>query len=270
MAARAGRPSSPCRSRPCRDAGARASRAVTALLSLRGVQRAYRGDAAPFALEVPEFDLTEGEALALVGPSGSGKSTLLMMLALAAAPDAAARFTFAGEDVARHWKAGRGELLAGLRGRRIGVVPQTGGLLPYLSVEANIALTQRIAGREDARRVRALAEELGIAAQLAKRPADLSVGQRQRVAIARALAHRPVLVLADEPTASVHPELADAVLALLRRECAEAGAALLVATHDPERAGRLGYPLLACTTHAPGADGVARSVFSRAVLAEAA
>jgi putative ABC transport system ATP-binding protein len=243
---------------------------VTTLLSLRGVTRAYRGDAAPFALEVPEFDLDEGEALALAGPSGSGKSTLLMMLALAAPPDAAERFTFAGQDIARHWKAGRRDALADLRARRIGVVPQTGGLLPYLSVEENIALTQRIAGRPDAKRVRALAEELGIRAQLGKRPAELSVGQRQRVAIARALAHRPVLVLADEPTASVHPALADAVLELLKRECAAAGAALLVATHDPDRAERLGYPVLACATHAPGADGVARSVFERAPMAQAA
>jgi putative ABC transport system ATP-binding protein len=244
--------------------------AVTMLLSLRGVARAYRGDAAPFALEVPAFDLEEGEALALAGPSGSGKSTLLMMLALAAPPDAADRFVFAGQDIARLWRAGRQDVLAGLRARRIGVVPQTGGLLPYLTVEGNIALTQRIAGRTDAHRVWLLADELGIARQLGKRPAELSVGQRQRVAIARALAHRPALVLADEPTASVHPELADAVLALLKRECAAAGAALLVATHDPDRAARAGYPVLACTTHAPGADGIARSVFARAPVAQAA
>jgi putative ABC transport system ATP-binding protein len=243
---------------------------VTALLTLRGVARAYRGDAAPFALEVPAFDLAEGEALALAGPSGSGKSTLLMMLALAAPPDQAERFVFAGQDIARLWRAGRRDALADLRARRIGVVPQTGGLLPFLSVEGNIALTQRIADRIDPRRVRLLAEELGIRAQLPKRPAELSVGQRQRVAIARALAHRPALVLADEPTASVHPALADAVLDLLKRECAAAGAALLVATHDPERAARLGYPVLACTTHAPGQDGIARSVFERAPLAEAA
>lgn len=246
-------------------------RFVTALLSLRGVARAYRGDAAPFALEVPEFDLAAGEALALAGPSGSGKSTLLMMMALASPPDAAARFAFAGCDIAALWRDGQRDALADLRARRIGVVPQTGGLLPFLSVEGNIALTQRIAGAPDAARVRMLAEELGIARQLPKRPAELSVGQRQRVAIARALAHRPALVLADEPTASVHPALAEAVLVLLRRECAAAGAALVVATHDPDRAAALGYPVVSCTTHAPGADGVARSVFARpAMAAEAA
>ncbi|MBR0684216.1 ATP-binding cassette domain-containing protein [Roseomonas eburnea] len=243
---------------------------MTVLLSLRGLHKAYRGDAAPFALDVPAFDLAEGEALALAGPSGSGKSTLLMMLALATPPDAAEEFTFAGQDITRHWRAGRRDALAELRARCIGVVPQTGGLLPFLTVEGNIALTQRIADRPDAARVRALADELGIRAQLGKRPAALSVGQRQRVSIARALAHRPSLVLADEPTASVHPELADAVLALLKRECAAAGAALLVATHDPDRAARAGYPVLVCETHAPGADGIARSVFARAPLAEAA
>jgi putative ABC transport system ATP-binding protein len=243
---------------------------VTVLLSLRGVVRAYRGDAASFVLEVPAFDLREGEVLALAGPSGSGKSTLLMMLALAAPPDAAERFLFAGQDVARHWRAGRHDALAGLRARRIGVVPQTGGLLPFLSVEANIALTQRIAGRPDPARIRALAEELGIRPELGRLPGELSVGQRQRAAIARALAHRPALVLADEPTAAVHPELADAVLALILRECAAAGAALLLATHDPERAARAGFPVLACRTAPPGADGVARSVFAREAPAEAA
>lgn len=242
---------------------------MTTLLALRDARKSYRGDAAPFALEVPEFGLAQGEALALAGPSGSGKSTLLMMLALASPPDAG-DFVFAREDIARHWREGRRDALAALRARHVGVVPQTGGLLPFLTVEGNIALTQRIAGRADAARVRALAEELGIAAQLRKRPAELSVGQRQRVAIARALAHRPSLVLADEPTASVHPELADAVLALLKRECATAGAALIVATHDPDRAARAGYPVIACETHAPGADGVARSVFARALRAEAA
>lgn len=245
-------------------------RPVTALLLLRGVRKAYRGDAAPFALDVPVFDLAEGEALAIAGPSGSGKSTLLMILALAAPPDAAETFRFVGQDIAGHWRAGRRDALADLRARRIGVVPQTGGLLPYLTVGGNISLPQRIAGRRDEALARALADELGIAAHWDKRPAELSVGQRQRVAIARALAHRPSLVLADEPTASVHPELADAVLALLKRECAAAGAALVVATHDPERAARAGYPVLACETQAPGADGVARSIFARALPAEAA
>ncbi len=147
--------------------GAPGRRGSRALLRLRGVTKAYRGDAAPFALEVPAFDLAEGEALALAGPSGSGKSTLLMMLALASPPDGGA-FDFAGTDVARLWRDGRRDALAGLRARRIGVVPQTGGLLPYLTVAGNIGLTQRIAGREDAARVQALAEELGIAAQLAQ------------------------------------------------------------------------------------------------------
>jgi len=134
---------------------------VTLLLSLGGVTKAYRGDAAPFALEVPEFDLAKGEALALAGPSGSGKSTLLMMLALALPPDEGV-FTFSGQDMARLWRAGRRDALAGLRATMIGVVPQTGGLLPYLTVAGNIALTQRIAGCEDAARVRMMGDEPGI------------------------------------------------------------------------------------------------------------
>jgi putative ABC transport system ATP-binding protein len=98
--------------------------------------------------------------------------------------------------------------------------------------------------------VEGLAERLGIAPTLGRRPAELSVGQRQRAALARALAHRPALVLADEPSAALHPTQAADAFALLREAAAE-GAAVLACTHDAARAAESGFALLACRP-APG------------------
>lgn len=222
-------------------------------LDLAGVARTQASGAARFVLDIPALTLRAGEAVALVGPSGAGKSTALDLAALALAPDRAERLVVAGTDAAPLWRAGDREALARLRARAIGYVTQTGALLPFVSVGRNIALTQHLSGRRDPALIARLAERLGIARELDKPPAALSVGQRQRVAIARALAHRPALVLADEPTAALHPEMADTVLTLLVEHCAEQGAALLVATHDAARAAAHGLALrrVVPAAHAP-------------------
>jgi putative ABC transport system ATP-binding protein len=212
-------------------------------LDLAGVVRTQASGGARFVLEIPSLTLAAGEAVALVGPSGAGKSTALDLAALALAPDRADRLAVAGTDAGPLWRKGDREALAALRARAIGYVTQTGALLPFLSVGGNIALTQRLSGRHDPALIARLADRLGIAAELAKPPSALSVGQRQRAAIARALAHRPAVVLADEPTAALHPEMADTVLALLVEHCAAQGAALLIATHDAERAAAHGLAL---------------------------
>jgi putative ABC transport system ATP-binding protein len=133
-------------------------------------------------------------------------------------------------------------------------------LLPFLTLRENMRLAQRVGGRGDRARIEELARRLGIDGLLDRKPATLSVGQRQRAAIARALAHGPEIVLADEPTASVHPALADTVLALLVEQVRAADAALVIATHDPERAARHGIEICAAIL---AADGTARSRFSR-------
>ena len=201
-----------------------------------------------FTLVVEQFVLSAGDRVAIVGPSGSGKSTLLALMALALRPDDAATLTIDGVDAFALWRAGRLDALASVRARTLGFVPQTGALLPYLTLRDNIALAQRVRGRPDPARVSALGARLGIADAMDRRPAAVSVGQRQRAAVARALAHRPALVFADEPTASVHPAQADEVLALLTEAASEEGAALVMTTHDPSRAESAGYAIAPCRT----------------------
>jgi len=226
------------------------------------------GGALGFELVIEEFSITRGEALALVGPSGSGKSTLLDLLALARRPSTTGRFLLtprAGKaiDLGAVWRAGDDNSLTAIRAAHFGYILQTGGLLPFLSVRRNIALSQAVLGRPDPAHIEALAARLEIAHLLERMPATLSVGQRQRVAIARALAHRPEILLADEPTASVHPALADTILALLIEQAREQDTALILATHDPDRAARHGFTILPIRTEA-GDAGAGRSWLNRA------
>ena len=232
-----------------------------ALRIVDAAKRRGAGGTGDFALLIPAFSVNPGEAIAITGPSGAGKSTLLDLLALALKPDTVGLLQVAGHDAAVLWRKSRLDALAALRAAHFGYVLQQGGLLPFLSVRQNILLPQRLAGRRDPARIEALALQLQIADQLDKKPAALSVGQRQRAAIARALSHRPAIVLADEPTASVHPEMADTILALLVETARESGAALVLATHDPARAEAAGFSLLPLATARE--DGVAISVLDR-------
>jgi putative ABC transport system ATP-binding protein len=240
--------------------------ATTPALELAGVERAHAAGNARFVLEIDRFAVRRGEAIALTGPSGTGKSTMLDLLALALKPDRADRFaltTRAGAvvDVAAAWARDDIDALTAVRAAHHGYVLQQGGLLPYLTVRENIALSQRVQGVDDPAQVEAVALNLEIAGLLDRKPAALSVGQRQRAAIARAIAHRPEIVLADEPTASVHPALADTVMALLVAQAREADAALILATHDPARAARHGIEIVEVEI-AVGSGG-GRSRFSR-------
>jgi putative ABC transport system ATP-binding protein len=188
-----------------------------------------------FELRVPRLDIRPGEFIAVVGPSGCGKSTLLDFLALVLRPTAYVAYNF-------HSAEGRMDLgsfgekdLANVRRTELGYVLQSGGLLPYLSVADNILLPARLNGlplKNVKKDLGILADRLGIAGQLSKKPAHLSGGQRQRAAIARALIHRPRLVLADEPTAAVDFPTAKEICAIFRELTQTQGQALVMVSHD--------------------------------------
>ncbi|KAA6179208.1 ABC transporter ATP-binding protein [Pseudomonas marginalis] len=202
------------------------------MLNLSAVHKSRGVGSQRYSLVIPALHLYAGEQLAIVGPSGCGKSTLLDLLALVLAPDQVGRFEFNQLDIGGLWRANQQSMLAGLRSRHLGYVLQTGGLLGFLDVRGNIALSRQLLGLKDDGSVARLAEQLQISDQLAKKPAALSVGQRQRVSCARALAHAPQLVLADEPTASLDPLNAERVMQALLAQAREHRAACVIATHD--------------------------------------
>ena len=182
--------------------------APTLLLQDVIIRHQAPGGAPGFELVIEEFSIARGEALALAGPSGAGKSTLLDLLALARRPSKARHFLltpFAGKviDLGAVWQAGDDNSLTAIRALHFGYILQTGGLLPFLSIRRNIALSQAVLGQSDPAHIEALAARLEISHLLERMPASLSVGQRQRVAIPRALAHPPATLLAEEPTARV-------------------------------------------------------------------
>jgi len=240
------------------------------VLSLRDVV-CVLGERERFSLFIEAFDVLRGEAIALAGPSGSGKSTIMNLLALARRPAKVGQFHFfrrhgEGYDIGALWDGGDDDGLTAIRAAHLGYVLQQGGLLPYLSVRQNIALGQSILGERDRQRVEDVAGRLEIGKLLDRAPAALSVGQRQRAAIARALVHRPDLVLADEPTASVHPSIAAEILGLLVEQCIEEATTVVVATHDPELADRKGFVIVDVNSVA-GAEHAECSVLSRVVPA---
>ncbi|WP_053127628.1 ABC transporter ATP-binding protein [Pseudomonas sp. MIACH] len=202
------------------------------MLNLSAVHKSRGIGSQRYSLVIPALHLRAGEQLAIVGPSGCGKSTLLDLLALVLAPDQVGRFEFNQQDIGGLWRADQQSTLAALRSQHLGYVLQTGGLLGFLDVRSNIALSRQLLGLKDDGSVTRLAEQLEISDQLAKKPAALSVGQRQRVSCARALAHAPQLVLADEPTASLDPLNAERVMQALLAQAREHRAACVIATHD--------------------------------------
>ena len=199
-----------------------------------------------FTLAVPELIIRRGEKVALVGLSGCGKSTLLDLLAMVLRPDEAGQFTFfsqAGQkqDVMDIWKRKKLSRLARIRMVHIGYVLQTGGLFPFLSIRENIGISLLGLGLPVNDAVEDMAKRLHIERHLNKLPGQLSVGERQRVAIGRAMAHRPSLVIADEPTASLDPINAEDIMDLFSALADENGVTLIMATHDWGNLGKRGF-----------------------------
>ncbi len=245
-----------------------AQAAGTLLVRMMGVIKRRVAKDRSFELVIPDLEVRAGEAVAFIGPSGSGKSTLIDLLAMTLRPDEARDFSFftPGEqtetDLVALWRSRKQDTLGQIRSRYFGYVLQTGGLLPFLSVRDNIRLPQRLLGFEDAEWIDTLARRLGFAEQMTAKPGQLSVGQRQRVAIARALAHKPAIVLADEPTASLDPVNAHGVMDLFMELIDRSGSTLIIVSHDSHLVDRFKIPLIEGQVSQRGAT--ARSVFGGA------
>jgi cell division transport system ATP-binding protein len=195
-----------------------------------------RGD----ALKDLSFSLQAGEMAFLTGHSGAGKSTLLKLIGLIERPT-------------------RGQIVVDGRSlgdlprrripfhrRRIGMIFQDHRLLNDRSVYDNVALPLAVtgmSGREIGRRVRAALDQVGLLAFERTRPVALSSGEQQRIGIARAVVARPPLILADEPTGNLDPELSSEIYDLFER-FHEVGVTLLIATHDQERVARMAHRIM--------------------------
>jgi ABC-type lipoprotein export system ATPase subunit len=188
------------------------------------------GGAAVEIVRVEALSLAAGAHVALRGESGSGKTTFLHLIAGILAADEG-RIVIDGEDVAALGESQRDRA----RAARIGYIFQTFNLLQGFTVLENVVLGMSFGpGGVDRARARALLERVGLGHRLHHFPRQLSTGQQQRVAVARALANRPKLVLADEPTGNLDRAHGREALTLIREACREAGAALLLVSHDPE------------------------------------
>lgn len=184
-----------------------------------------------------DLTVAAGERVAVVGASGSGKTTLLQLLGGLDRPSRG-WVELNGENFSAMPPAERGTQ----RNRHIGFVYQFHHLLPEFSAVENVAmplLIRRGPAAEALASSRELLEQVGLGERLSHRPARLSGGERQRVAVARALITRPSVVLADEPTGNLDPESGEQVFELLLKLNRDTGAALVVVTHDLNRARRM-------------------------------
>ena len=212
------------------------------MIRTQSLQYAYPGGS---ALVFPDVDVAQGAVLLLSGPSGCGKSTWLALVAALVTPTAGS-LTVAGQPLdtiksvaADAWRAGA-----------IGFLPQKLHLSAALSVYQNLAMAQWAAGQpEDALRIHAALQALGVQDLTQRKPGQLSGGQAQRVALARAVLLQPQVILADEPTASLDDAAAADGVGLLLATAKTQGATLVIATHDarvaklipPDANGQIGF-----------------------------
>ncbi|MEM1073356.1 MAG: amino acid ABC transporter ATP-binding protein [Pseudomonadota bacterium] len=196
-----------------------------AKLSLKGIHKAF-GDNA--VLRGIDLDVAEGELICLIGASGSGKSTLLRCINQLEPIDDGMVW-LDGQDISEP-----GLDLSAIR-QRIGIVFQSYNLFPHMTALENVLLAPRRvlqqSGPEMRMRAQALFDRFGLAQHMSKYPDQLSGGQQQRVAVIRALAMQPEIMLFDEITAALDPELVGEVLSVLRQLRSE-GMTMVLATHE--------------------------------------
>ena len=224
------------------------------MIEFRDVSKRY--STGQDALRRVSFRLEPGELAFLTGHSGAGKSTLLKLIMLIERPTAGA-VRVEGRDLDGVSPSG----IPGLR-RRIGMVHQSHQLLYDRSVHDNVALPLIIAGfrpEDIGKRVRAALDKVGLLHKENVNPFSLSGGEQQRVGIARAVVNKPPLLLADEPTGNLDPELSAEIMELFR-DFARVGVSVLVATHDLALIARSGHRMLTLREGQLVEDGIPEGV----------
>jgi putative ABC transport system ATP-binding protein len=189
------------------------------------------GEVETRAVDGVSLVIQEGEFTALVGPSGSGKTTMLQLMGCLDRPNSGV-VKVGGQDVTNL----KANLRADLRREKIGFIFQFFALVPVLTAYENVELPLLLNGvnsKERKERVLELLNAVGLADRTGHRPDQMSGGEQQRVAIARALAPRPLLVLADEPTANLDTDNGTQAMEIMQRLNQETGTAFVFATHDP-------------------------------------
>ncbi|MST79512.1 ABC transporter ATP-binding protein [Lactobacillus equicursoris] len=200
-------------------------------VEIKNVKKVYgKGDAATVALKGVNFEANLGEVVLLMGPSGAGKSTLLTIIgALQSATSGTVKID--GQDITQLKEKDRSRL----RLNKLGFVLQAYNLVPYLTVQEQFQLLDRVkkSGNLSQADLKGLLEDLGISGLVTKYPGELSGGQKQRAAIARAMYANPEILLADEPTASLDSARVEEVGQLFKKLAKDRQKAIILVTHDP-------------------------------------
>jgi putative ABC transport system ATP-binding protein len=199
------------------------------ICEIRNVTKTYgAGPTRVDALKSVSLSIEPGEFTVFCGPSGSGKTTLLNQIGCLDAPSE-------GELVIEglNTRALSSRDLSRLRADKIGFIFQSFNLIPVLSAVENVELALDLAHKPDSGAASSILKEVGLGELLHRRPNQLSGGQQQRVAIARALVKRPLIVIADEPTANLDSDNGEQVLATMEKLNRDLGTTFLFSSHDP-------------------------------------
>lgn len=204
---------------------------MTAVIRCQAIKKSYdKNTSAKPILRGIDLQINAGDTCILLGPSGSGKTTLLSILGCLLTPDSGSL-----ELVNRQVNVMQPEERSLLRQKALGFIFQHAQLLPFLTIRQNVTLVAQNSGLSilDAKqRTSELLQRLGIEEFADKKPGLLSGGQRQRVAISRALVHKPAIILADEPTASLDWTISQTAITLLIEQTCQLNATLIVVSHD--------------------------------------